>query len=392
MKRRLSKKTESTRRLIVPRAGLALLSLVLVCLAGAQSRWAVEVVEGAGQSRAGQSASLKMDKLGNFHLAYYDERKQVLRYAFRAKDKDQWDTMTVDQGGSTVDLAVDDQGHPHFAYLARNLEGLRYAMWDGKKWQKQTLDSQPISFFLAIRLSKDGLPRISYYQRLKPDRSYALHLKYAYFDGKVWYTETVDYRDETGKYNSLALDSQGRPHIMYTDVRSGDLLHAYWDGQRWVYGVADLRRAHLSYVGSGNSVAADAQDNLHVAYFDITRRALKYAKLRQGVWETEFVTQLTGRPVELDRVSIAIDSQGRPHIAFHDSGIPALKYAVREKDRWRVEVVDSDGVVGLYASLCLDARDQPYIAYQDAENGALRFARRAGTSTQQAAKTQNDKP
>src|SRR5205807_4692895 len=115
----------------------------------------------------------------------------------------------------------------NFAYDGPSESGLRYARWDGGKWVRQTIDNEPIEFFNFIRIAPDGFPRISYYHRLvrgeTGEGSYALHLKYAAYDGARWYTETVDPRSGTGKFNSLTLDRQGLPNIAYSDVTSGDL-------------------------------------------------------------------------------------------------------------------------------------------------------------------------
>jgi hypothetical protein len=47
---------------------------------------------------------------------------------------------------------------------------------------------------------------------------------------------------------------------------------------------------------------------------------------------------------------------------------------VRDDKGWHTQIVDSDGNVGKYPSLCLDTDDQPYIAYYALDDGALRIA------------------
>ena len=46
-----------------------------------------------------------------------------------------------------------------------------------------------------------------------------------------WHIETVDAEYGTGEYTSLALDSNGYPHISYLDTSYPDSLwYARWDG------------------------------------------------------------------------------------------------------------------------------------------------------------------
>ena len=76
-----------------------------------------------------------------------------------------------------------------------------------------------------------------------PHISYASsggNLKYASLQGSTWTTEVVD--DSTsyvGQYSSLALDTNGYPHISYYDGDTSDLKYAYYDGSNWHVEVVD---------------------------------------------------------------------------------------------------------------------------------------------------------
>lgn len=367
----------SNRRRGVSRYGLWLLFMLVVprMLAQEQHTWHIETLKSTPGSDAGWYASLAIDAAGSLHVAYYDAEHAELLYSYRNRGDKQWFTTTVDSkgAGTYVSLAVDAAGQPHFAYNSRYEEGLHYATWDGKQWHRQNVDAEHTNYFTSIQLDKDGHPRISYYLYHAPDKSYLLHLKFASFDGRGWTIETVDKRGETGKFNSLALDSAGHPHIAYSNVSLGDLLYAAWDGAHWNFGDADSRRTHNDYVGIGNSIALDHSDNPHIAYVDSTRNLVKYAFLLDGHWKTEVIDQLAGRG-EVDHVSLKLDHDDRPHVAFYDGGAGILKYASRDEKGWHSEVVDNDGNVGKYPSLCLDGDEQPYIAYYALDSESLRVA------------------
>jgi hypothetical protein len=347
--------------------------------------WQIETIKNGGDDVGGY-ASLAIDSTGSLHVAYYDFTHRTLHYAFRAKDDKKWSTTQVDSkgAGTYVSLAVDSAGQPHLAYNSMYEDGLHYATWDGHQWKHQIIDAEHVNYYTCIRLDKDGHPRISYYLYHAPDRSYLLHLKYASFDGKTWTIETVDKRIETGKFNSVALDASGFPHIAYSHVAWGDLLYAAWDGSRWNFGDVDSRRTHDDYVGIGNSITIDRSGSPHIAYMDSTKNLIKYAWMEDGRWKNEVVDGLVGRG-EVDHVSLQLDRQDRPHLAYYDGGAGLLKYAVRDDKGWHFEVVDNDGNVGKYPSLCFDADDQPYIAYYALDDGALRVAHMVNAAVASAA-------
>lgn len=359
----------------------ALASAAISVAAQADHSWQIETVKNSGGADVGGYAALAIDSSGNLHVAYYDYTHRSLLYSFRAKNDKQWQTTQVDGkgAGTYVSLAVDTAGQPHLAYNSIYEDGLHYATWDGRQWKRQIIDSEHVNYYTCIRLDKDGHPRISYYLYHAPDKSYLLHLKFASFDGTKWTIETVDKRIETGKFNSVAVDAEGYPHIAYSHVALGDLLYAAWDGARWNFGDVDSRRSHDDYVGIGNSIALDRSGSSHIAYLDFTRNLVKYAWMENGHWKNEVVDGLVGRG-EVDHVSLQLDRQDRPHLAYYDGGAGLLKYAVRDDKGWHSEVVDNDGNVGKYPSLCLDSDDQPFIAYYALDDGALRVAHIANTA------------
>jgi len=359
-----------------------LLVLLVAIPACAQSRWKLSMIDGGNGRKVGKFTSLAVDKDDNLHVGYFDEGRQGLRYGFLPAGGSQWYTMEVDASGGFESLAVDDNDQPHFAYVGPDESGLRYAFWDGKKWNKQTLDYSRINFFTFIRIGPNGLPRISYYHRLQKDGSYALHLKYAYYDGKTWFTETVDPRSATGKFNSLAIDSKGMPHISYSEVDSGDLLYASWDGTEWHFSTPDTHQRSQGWVGIGSSIELDKAGRPHIAYLDVGHHSVKYATLMpQGGWKTEVVDEITGKADNIDRVSLKLDSQQRPHIAYWDSGMGVLRYATLTDKGWVAENVDSGDNVGLYPSMAIDSHDEIYISYYDASSSALRLARKSAADT-----------
>jgi hypothetical protein len=353
--------------------GLLLFCASLTCWG--QSRWRTEVIDNGSGDDVGKYSTLVVDQQGNFHVSYYDETRLALWYAFRASGDNRWFKMIVQPKGvgAFSSLAVDAQGRPHFSYISPREDGLHYAFWNGKIWEKEVIDPTQADYFNSISLDSQGHPRISYYQYHSAAGHNVLHLKYAFFDGRQWYIQTVDPRMSTGKFNSITVDDKGNPHIAYAHVGLGDLLYAYWDGSSWQISDVDSRRTHNDYVGEGNSIALDHNGRPGIAYFDVTKEIVKYVSWDGKAWKAEAVNQLSVRG-ELDRVSLKFDSHNRPYIAFYDAGQGALKLATKDDSGWHVEIVDRDGNVGFTPSLFLDDHDNPYITYYDLVRHALKFA------------------
>lgn len=334
--------------------------------------WQIDLVDDGGGHDVGMYSALAVDREGAYQIAYYDSSDKALRYAFRRKSDKQWFKMSVDEdAGTFVSLAVDAQGRPHMAY--NSSKGLRHAYWDNERWHIQTIDPVPTQFFTSIQLDALGNPRVTYFELSvsHADKEGAENLKYAFFDGKTWYKETIEQEPRQEPYDSLALDKTGHPHIVYAEFER--LQYAYAKGSQWIFEPVDPS-VH-GHVRSGLSIALDANNNPNIAYFDITKKTLTFVSRIEGNWKTEVVDELSAEPSPADGVSLKIDSRDQPHIAYDDSGSGVLKYAAREGGKWVAGVVDRQGNVDTHPSLCLDSNDQPYISYYDLTNRQLRLAR-----------------
>jgi len=127
-------------------------------------------------------------------------------------------------------------------------------------------------------------------------------------------------------------------------------------------------------VGEYVSLAYDADNDPHVAYYDAGRGQLKYAVRRGGVWQIEFVDfgEFAGQGCDL-----AVDSDGDPHISYQIGISADCRYATRTGGGpWTIETVDGAGIVGPTTSIDLDENDVPHVAY--GKDGDLHVAARSG--------------
>lgn len=342
-----------------------------------QPSWQIEVVDDGDGHDVGMYSSLAIDRDGDYQLAYYDSTNKALLYGFRRSDDQHWSKMLVDRdAGTFVSLALDLQGRPHMAYNSDR--GLRYAVWTDGRWRIQTIDPVPTEFFTAIQLDRQGNPRLTYFelpssraQGSRTQKGGFERLKYAYFNGSAWFTETIVEQSTQEPFDSLAIDAAGDPYVVYAEFAR--LRYAYARGSQWIF--ESIEPPLHQHVISGLSIAMDAQDNPYVAYFDDSRKALNLVARTEETWKSEVVDELVSAPVFPGSISLKLDSQSQPHVTYSDSGAGLLKYAARKNGKWTIEVIDQQATDSTCPSLSLDSRDQPFISYYDSTGRQLRLAR-----------------
>ena len=227
-------------------------------------------------------------------------------------------------------------------------------------WQIETVYDWAATACTSIALDSDGHPHISF--------SDGFTLKLASWDGNAWHVETVDSELWPGEYSSLVLDGADHPHIAYYDAfTNDDLKYAYWDGSTWQKETVESE----GDVGKHTSLALDKDGYPHISYYDDTNDNLKYAYQDASGWHIETVDS-KGWVGEYS--SLALDESGYPHISYFDHTNYNLKYAYQDAAGWHIETVDSEGSVGYYTSLALDAGGNPHISYSSSPTCDLKYA------------------
>src|SRR5258708_23384 len=350
-------------------AGVCVLtvSLLPISLCGQIWNWHTEIVD-----QAGKFTSIASDKDGNLHLSYSDG--QDIKYAFRpAGAESKWFTMSIDGGNTYTSLALDSQAHPHICYTVRVL---RYANWNGFNWKTQTIatDNALIYYSCAIAISPDGTPHISWYREKNPDNTPYTHIKFAELQDDVWIIRTLDFDIQTGKWESMTLDSHGNPILSFDAYVKGLLKYAYKEGHDWKIVTVDFRgRTNNVYdVGMGNSLALGKDGKPRISYED--GENVKFAQPVGDSWKVEVVDSFhpIGSWVGY-RTSLAIDAQDRPHIAYDAGGV--LKHAYWDGQKWHIDILARPGFHGYkYCSIAIDSHNSIFISYTDPEDGSLKVA------------------
>jgi hypothetical protein len=168
----------------------------------------------------------------------------------------------------------------------------------------------------------------------------------------TWELQTIN--DSDAVCTSIALDSQGLPHIAYCTGGLFSVHYSSWTGTSWVTELVDDVPALVV------SLALDSQDNPHIAYSTSTPSSLHYASKVGTAWTIE-----TADPCNVSDCSLALDSQNWPHICYINSdfiGVPGpLRYVYLTDTGW--ENNNPGCVIAASCSLALGGGDLPHIAY-----------------------------
>jgi hypothetical protein len=218
-----------------------------------------------------------------------------------------------------------------------------------------------------------------------------------------WSVQVVDDSYRVGKHNSIALDSNGYPHISYSKYSDNvSLKYARWDGSAWQIETVD-GQSITDYAGCNNAIALDSNDLPYIVYLGRKdypsgeyARNLMYAHFNGTSWQTETVDA----NVDINEgsyyspVSIAVDSTGIPHISYQDyrrrdtadtmwTYNNDLWYAARIGGTWTTQAVDADGNDdGAWNSIAVDSAGAPHIAYVDYSVNDLKYATLSGAWVQ----------
>lgn len=219
----------------------------------------------------------------------------------------------------------------------------------------------------SLALDPDGRPHISYHDE------YNGSLVYAHYDGDAWRFETVERASPDWYGSAIALDQDLRPHILYCPYHTNGYVfacwgmkHAYWNGAAFQISTIKTQWGE----GVGLSLALDRSDRPYASYVDLNNGKLEIVSREGNAWSTQ--------PVDgagYGGTSLALDSANFPHIAY-----PAppesvhLNYAHSDGTVWLTATVDSAAGTGTSSSLALDRAGRPHISYFDPNSAVLKYA------------------
>lgn len=333
------------------------------CAPSAPTAWHLATVDMS--ARVGYWNSIAVDDAGHPHIAYWDGTNGALKYAHFSGLA--WETETVDEGdvGWFASLALDSMGRPHIAYQDHRNRHLKCARWTDEMWQIEIVDSTgSTGESPSIAIDASDVVHVAY-------DGDSRSLRHALWNGTNWTIEIVSVSDEG---TSLALDSSGRPRIVFRD--NGDLRYASWDGSTWM--IEDVAPTSTAAANArAFALALDPSDHPSIALFSTDLEPetddddLVFVRWNGASWDSQTVDS-PGRIG--DSPAIRFNSAGVPFVSYFDQSNGNLKVASLAGSTWTLETVDSAGVVGQFTSIAIDRFDRVHVSYYDNTREALKYA------------------
>ncbi len=360
-----------------------LVSNVTTCIYTLNKQGAGGIWNSTLLDNSGLYNSIAVDSNGNPDIVYYQTASSAnsspeLKYTY--KNSSGWHTDIVDTtpagAGFYVSLALDSSNNPHLVYGevfgADTTDKLKYAYKDSTGWHIAILTENSYISYINLVLYHD-LPRISFYNDSANNGEG--ELQYIYTDGKTWSIENVTAKPSGGRMNSLAIDSSGNPSISYYDIYSGPVQGSLRYATRtpegiWENTIVDGNILDLHNVGMWNSIALDSQGNPHISYNANNGGGgiLKYASWNGTAWTIETVSDLKSASSKL-----LLDKANSPIIVYQDVTTGNFEYAYKEGSNWIINNIDTIDGVGQWISSTLSPSGVPYVSYTTA-NSRLKYA------------------
>ncbi|MDW5562576.1 MAG: putative Ig domain-containing protein [Methanomassiliicoccus sp.] len=277
-------------------------------------------------------------------------------------------------------LALDQQGQPHIAYYT-GTTGLHYASMSGGVWSYVTIDSASATAgkYPSLCIGSDNVPKVAYIT----DNT----IRYAYLDGSTWITSNIT-TVGTADRCAMVLDHNNNPYVAYKDVStSGRCVKcAHWTGSTWSL---ELIQDGVANVCAGLSIALDSNGNPHIAYsgpFVTGYKALVYyASKSYGVWTYQstgvycYALQSGSYYEQCSGVSLAIGSDDVPRIACASPGGTGCTYLYYNGASWTSQSITTTN----FATPCqiaLDSSNNAYVVFMASSSIGFQIATNAGGS------------
>ena len=253
-----------------------------------------------------------------------------------------WQPEAIAQGCivSSKSLALDEQDMAHVVYSEHCDRRLSYAREEAAGWDVQPLAADGV--WPALALDAEGRPHVVY-------GVLDVGQVYAVLTDTGWETTVARPGTSPELHNTLVLDAAGVAHMAAID---GDLLYTSNAGGTWQTTTVAAPETN----GARNALALDSADTPYVFYDKAEAGELWWGAKTDAGWTTEKLAEVSILNLE---IAAATDTQDRPHVAYLDVGAGELVAGVLEYGTWALETVDEETIAGTHLALAVGSDDVP---------------------------------
>ena len=172
-----------------------------------------------------------------------------------------------------------------------------------------------------------------------------------------WEIDEINESSPVTGLNSIKIDKNGNPHIIYQVSDSGSRLKYAWK-ENTAWHMEEVTSSDLTNLVGDVNFDLDQSGNPHISYSNRSSTSdlqkITYYKRTSNGWQSEIID-------EGSTCSMALDKSGYPHFGYMNQS--KLMYTFFDGTTW---VKEDTGLGGsnLYSiSLSLDSSDNPFIAY-----------------------------
>jgi len=221
--------------------------------------WQIQPVDSA--KAVGQYSSMAIDTTGQLHVAYSESEAGYSGYGqarlkYARQTEGSWVSEIVNSSSNLfatmIHLRLDYNGKAHISYMDYNTRNLWYSTNASGQWESTELHE-----------------RTGQYNAIAIDTSGKVHIFHSPQDWGLWYTtnatgnwKTELVRSDANWFNSVAIDLDNVIHISSFDAFNGVLKYMKVENGAWERCYVDTQ------VDSGryNDIALDTQGNVHISY------------------------------------------------------------------------------------------------------------------------------
>lgn len=173
-----------------------------------------------------------------------------------------WNTMQLEtDGGYESSMVLDSENNPHIAHTRSSPpDELKYTWRSNGNWYTEVVTSGHPVFAVSLALDSNGDPHIIYNEDISETTINQTMLTYAHKAGDSWITEQLAGPSQNPINCSLSLDSNDRPHISFSwtgGVGQNQLIYTYNNGNSITQVYDNAPSTHDGGSAIGHFVAAD---------------------------------------------------------------------------------------------------------------------------------------